>query len=1183
MPSSRVRALAACLTLVAMIACGPAGPGGPGAETLAAFTLTVDPQPGAYAPTTLTITAVGSAGSAPLSTFGGAVALELEEGGATPASVTLVGGTATVQVTLTGTIGVPLALTARAGTVSGTAVLELGPIAVLPGDPTAAAADALPFLPFRPRDDDYASDAPDLPGLDLSFNTVTALFAPDVTVGDLNALLARHGAGVVAFAPGDGAARGAVAALRLPTLDHAAMLAALDGLDAEPAVVVVHREHAYPDPERLDEVAAGAVGRSAVTGGGPGTLPGWAWELGTPSPDANWHFERTRVPQLWNLNGLARATANQAGVPRVAVLDLEFVASPDVPMVFDANVAPSTNPAEYHGLMVASIVGARWGNGVGTDGVHPFADLVAFQAGKGPGWRLFELLERYPDVAIVNVSLGSNWYLRTPVKDPTTNAAEQKQIRREGELIWALLSTGARAPGVLIVTAAGNDSGWGKFAAPDLIEARWNSGLAYAALGYGAQNVLVVGAMAQDADGGNLRRSFYSNLGAHVAAPADAIGTADPTAAGASIVALGGTSSASPLVAGIAAYLRTLDPDLTPAQLIDLLVSTAAPVPGSAPMVDAFAAALAIDTLRGDRRILRALVDIDDGTLDGNTRIDPFTGEEVAHTEGRFGPTGDGRVDMRDFRRFRDALIVAVDGAFLLDGRNDHPKNDLNLDGPVGDGASENVFPRADFNGDGRVTDAAAPDDARVPGFPADVADLALLQAVWDDPDVFAHELPGLLDSGDLHLDAQEAFEDARVDAIEVEFRDEAETALRTVRLLRDRARQVVTLPVGVYEAVIRLTDAAGELLDERTEPFALEWGGDVAIRVGPAPSDFGDVVAAGAVHALAVRADGTVVTWGLAPPGVGTGDRVTHVTPVVVPGLEDVRSVAAGLGTSYAVRRDGTLWVWGGNCSGSLGLGATESVGPPTQVPGLQGVVAVSASGCSALALLDDGRVLRWGALWATNYGAVPTVVPSLSGIRSISAGSETAFAVDASGAVFGWGRNDFGQLAFAPFEHQSEPVPASLPTASEVHGGVVHAVARLADGTVAAWGYGEAAGVPGVFVAVPPTPIPVGDDVVAVDVGNLTSFAVARDGSLSAWGSNRDGALGIGAPTNDGSFFAPFLHPTLTDVARVAATHEEFTLFVRRDGTVWSVGRNDFGQLGDGTTTDRFAPVQVVGLTVP
>ena len=36
-----------------------------------------------------------------------------------------------------------------------------------------------------------------------------------------------------------------------------------------------------------------------------------------------------------------------------------------------------------------------------------------------------------------------------------------------------------------------------------------------------------------------------------------------------------------------------------------------------------------------------------------------------------------------------------------------------------------------------------------------------------------------------------------------------------------------------------------------------------------------------------------------------------------------------------------------------------------------------------------------------------------------------------------------------------------------------------------------------------------------------------------------------------------------------------------LKGDGTLWAWGRNDYGQLGDGTTIDKSTPVQVSGLT--
>jgi alpha-tubulin suppressor-like RCC1 family protein len=100
---------------------------------------------------------------------------------------------------------------------------------------------------------------------------------------------------------------------------------------------------------------------------------------------------------------------------------------------------------------------------------------------------------------------------------------------------------------------------------------------------------------------------------------------------------------------------------------------------------------------------------------------------------------------------------------------------------------------------------------------------------------------------------------------------------------------------------------------------------------------------------------------------------------------------------------------------------------------------------------------------------------------------------------------------------------------------------------------------------------------------------LALARDGSVWAWGEGGDGRLGVGAlpvikfkthtPASMKYLVFPMRIPGLSDVAAISAGGEH-SLALLKDGTVLAWGGNKYGQLGDGTTTDRSTPVPVQGL---
>lgn len=160
------------------------------------------------------------------------------------------------------------------------------------------------------------------------------------------------------------------------------------------------------------------------------------------------------------------------------------------------------------------------------------------------------------------------------------------------------------------------------------------------------------------------------------------------------------------------------------------------------------------------------------------------------------------------------------------------------------------------------------------------------------------------------------------------------------------------------------------------------------------------------------------------------------------------------------------------------------------------------------------------------------------------------------------------------------SQPSTVCAASINQLNVGSHHTITLLDDGTVWAWGYNNKGQLGDGTTADRTTPVKLQllSSVKSISCGANHTLAVKNDGTVWAWGNNGYGQLGNGE-TIDRS--APVQVSNLTGVKQVFSTNNCYSVALKEDGTVWAWGNNEYGQLGDGTKTNKSTPVQVIGLS--
>ena len=293
--------------------------------------------------------------------------------------------------------------------------------------------------------------------------------------------------------------------------------------------------------------------------------------------------------------------------------------------------------------------------------------------------------------------------------------------------------------------------------------------------------------------------------------------------------------------------------------------------------------------------------------------------------------------------------------------------------------------------------------------------------------------------------------------------------------------------------------------------------------------------------------------------------------------------SCTSGSFHTITFSEDGVVHSFGRNTEGQLGLGYNDDVSIPIPIHNLPKIKQVSCSAHFSVCVDYEGNLWSLGKtlcpnkIETKNILNVPQKVPDIPPVLSVACGSEHICIITNDLNLWSCGNNSHGQLCMGYEENQKQFQKTPFSNITKISLGAYHTLFQNNQGGVYSCGsnyYGEA-GV-GTIKIPQITPILIPNappNIIQFFSGNFHNLFLDSEGNVFSVGYNEYGQLGLGHNANQNVLNKILNIPPMHTISCVY----ESSYLIDFEGNVWSFGNNEKGQLGHGDTINRNRPTKI------